>query len=483
MKKIDQTERENGLSSWQLTMMAVGTVIGGSFFLGSAVAFHAAGPSVLLAYILGGVLVYFILFALSEMTVANPHYGSFRTFAAQAFGQGTGFVLGWVYWLGLALGMSSEATAVSILVRSWLPRISVPLLAAGIIIGITLLNLLGVDKLSRLESGLAAVKVLAILSFIVLALVIILGFLPGRRPAGAGGLTGEALFPGGGASVAGSMLIVMFAFSGFEVIGLAASEARHPKITVPKAIRQTVLILVGLYILSAGVLLPLIPTAAINENISPFVAALDRHGFGWAGTALNIVLVTAILSTMLASVFGLGRILRSLADDALAPRWLKDKKDVPTRGILFSGFAMLAGLGVGLLFPNVYLFLVSSGGFAMLFTYAIIMATHIRFRKRNGCPPDGKCQMRGYPYTSWFVLIALILSIFSMPFVPGQAPGLVAGIAMTAFFTAVYAVMRALQSRGRSDDHKKIKLLKTRFLTEAAKEEAVEREDKAHEDK
>lgn len=84
-----------GLSAWQLTMLALGTVIGGSFFLGSSVAIHAAGPSVVITYIVGGVLVYYILFALSEMTVANPDTGSFRTYAAQIFGPGTGFVVGW----------------------------------------------------------------------------------------------------------------------------------------------------------------------------------------------------------------------------------------------------------------------------------------------------------------------------------------------------------------------------------------------------
>jgi L-asparagine transporter-like permease len=68
------------------------------------------------------------------------------------------------------------------------------------------------------------------------------------------------------------------------------------------------------------------------------------------------------------------------------------------------------------------------------------MATHIRFRKRQGCPPDGKCQMWGYPYTSLFVLISLIAAIISMPFVKGQTSGLVAGCVIVAFFTAVYAL-------------------------------------------
>jgi L-asparagine transporter-like permease len=199
--------------------------------------------------------------------------------------------------------------------------------------------------------------------------------------------------------------------------------------------------LVGLYILFILTLLPLIPSAELSEEVSPMVAALSRWGMGWAGTAINFILVTAILSTMMASMFGLGRMMRSVADEGHAPKWLKDEKDVPYRGIIFSGVGMLLGLGAGLFFPRVYLFLISAGGFATLFTYAAILATHIRFRKCNGCPPSGKCQMPGYPYTSWIALISIIVVIISMPFISGQTSGLIAGIIMTVLYAGIYMIM------------------------------------------
>ena len=438
-------KNNKGLSAWQLTMMALGTVIGGSFFIGSSVAIHAAGPSVLISFILGGILVYFILFALSEMTVANPDLGSFRTFAAQYFGPGVGFVVGWVYWSGMVLAMSSEATAVSILIRQWIPNISFSLMGGLIIISVTLLNLLGADKLSKLESGLAVVKLMAVASFIILALLLILGMIPGISSIGAGELVREPLMPGGIKGIAGSMLIVMFSYAGFEIIGLAASETDNPRETVPKAITYTVLCLVGFYIISIAVLLPLIPTANLSEDLSPMVTALTRWGIGWAGTVINLVLITAILSTMLAAMFGLGRMIRSLSNEGLAPKWLRDERNVPYRGILFSGLAMLLGLVLGLLLPRVYLFLICSGGFALLFTYAVIMATHIRFRKRSGCPPEGKCQVPGYPYTSWIVLLSLIIVILSMPFIPGQASGLIAGLIMIVIYSSAYLLIKTLK--------------------------------------
>lgn len=431
-------KREKGLSAWHLTMMALGSVIGGSFFLGSAVAIQAAGPAIIISYILGGILVYFILYALSEMTVANPDSGSFYTFTAQVFGPGAGFVVGWVYWTGMVLAMSSEATAVSILVREWYPNMPISILGGSIIIAVTLVNLLGASKLSKLESSLAIVKVLAVVAFIIISFLLVIGLISRNAPVGLGELRREPFMPGGIKSIAGSMLIVTFAYAGFEVIGLASSEADNPNKTIPKAITYTVISLVALYILSVAAILPLIPTNILNEETSPMVAALNRWGMGWAGTVINVVLITAILSTMLASMFGLGRMMRSVADDGHAPKWLKDRTDVPYRGILFSGFAMLVGLGIGLLFPRVYLFLISSGGFASLLTYAAILATHIRFRKCNGCPPNGKCQMPGFPYTSWIALISIIVIIISMPFISGQASGLIAGIIMTVLYYGIY---------------------------------------------
>ncbi len=443
-------KHEKGLSAWQLTMMAMGCVIGGSFFLGSAVAIQAAGPAILISFILGGILIYFILYALSEMTVANPDSGSFYTFTAKVFGPGAGFVVGWVYWTGMVMAMSSEATAVSILVREWIPNISIPILGSAIIIGTTLVNLLGADKLSKLESSLALVKVFAVIAFIVIGILLIVGLINGVGAVGLGEVAREPLMPGGLRSIPGSMLIVIFSYAGFEIIGLASSEAEDPNKTIPRAIAYTVIGLVGLYILSTLVLLPLIPTAILTEEVSPMVAALSRWGMGWAGTVINFILVTAILSTMMASMFGLGRMMRSVAEEGHAPKWLKEKTDIPFRGILFSGVAMLVGLGAGLFFPRVYLFLISSGGFATLLTYAAILATHIRFRKCNGCPPEGKCQMPGYPFTSWIALIGTIVVIVSMPFISGQGSGLIAGVVMTILYAAIYFIMWITGREGES---------------------------------
>lgn len=440
---------KKGLSAWQLTMLALGTVVGGSFFLGSAIAIKTAGPSIIISYLIGGFLVYIILYSLSEMTVSNPSPGSFRTYSEEIYGPYFGFLVGWVYWTGLVLAMSSEAIAVSLFIRIWVPEISLPILGSTIILAITLLNLLGIEHISKVESSLASIKLLAIIGFIILSLLIIFGFLPGRPPVGIGELARESIFTGGIGGSAGSMIIVMFTYAGFEVIGLASSETKNPEKTIPRAIRYTVIGLVGLYISTILLLLPLIPTNILNDNTSPLVTALNRNGLLWAGNIMNIVLVSAILSTMLAATFGIGRMVRSLAEDGHAPSWIKDKGDIPYRGITFSGLSMLFGLGLGFILPkNIYLFLVSSGGFSLLFAYIIILFTHYKFRKKFGCPPKGKCTLPGYPYTSIFAIISLVIIILSMPLIPGQGSGLLAGILLIILYSLIYLIKNYLHKSG-----------------------------------
>lgn len=452
--------KEGGLSVWHLTMLALGTVVGGSFFLGSAIAIRTAGPSIIISYLLVGALVYIILTALSEMTVAEQLPGSFRTYSKRMFGSLVGFVVGWVYWTGLILAMSSEATAASLLIRSWLPTISLPLTSILIIIAVTLLNLLGAKILTTLESGLALIKLSAIVAFILIGLALIFGLTPNRTAIGIGALATEPLLPGGLSGLAGSMLIVMFTYAGFEMIGLAASEAEDAHSTIPRAIKYTVLGLVGLYSFAILVLLPLIPTAVLTEDVGPFVAALDRVGISWVANIMNIILIIAILSTMLAAMFGLGRMVRSLAKEGSAPSWLKDKGDVPFRGIIFSGIGMVAGMGLAYILPSeIYVFLVSSGGFSLLFTYVIIMATHYKFRKKQGCPPTGNCQLTGYPYTSLAALFFLIAIISSMPLISGQASGLIAGLILVGFYTLSYIALKTYSLIKSNENISLIKIL------------------------
>lgn len=428
---------KNNIKALDLTMLALGTIVGGSFFLGSAIPIKTSGPSVIIAYVLGGLLVYLILLALSEMTVAESLPGSFRSFAQEYLGPWIGFTVGWQYWTGMVLAMSSEAVAVSIFLKEWFPNISIVLFGSIIIMITTVINLLGTDKLSKLESIMAAVKILSILGFIIIAFGLISGIFFEKQinvhPL-------ESMFwPSGIRGFAGSMLIVMFTYAGFEIIGLAASEVENPHKNVPKAINMTVLLLSGLYIVSIFCILSLVPYKNLTENVSPLVAALSYQGIHWASNIINVILVIAILSTMFAASFGIARMLNSLANEGYAPKWIRDKKDIPFKCIICSGAAMLIAFLSSFVLPEkVYVFLVSSGGYSLIFAYLIIALTHYKFRKSKGCPPKGNCQLPGYPYTSYVMIVFLFLIIITMPFIKGQGSGLLAGLVLTLFYSLCY---------------------------------------------
>jgi AAT family amino acid transporter len=359
--------------------------------------------------------------------------------------------------------MSSEATAAALLLRSWIPQFSLASLAVAIVIGVILLNLVGAAVFSRLETSLASIKLAALVVFLGLAAALIFGVFPHRAPVGLGVLRTAAFFPGGVGGIAGSMLLVMFAYAGFEVIGLAASETGDPQRTVPRAILYTTVSLVGLYILVVAALLPLVPTGGLNTTVSPLVAALGARGLGVAAGTVNVILVTAIISTMLAATFGLGRMVRSLAGAGHAPAILLDRGEVPVRGILFSGLAMLAGVSLAFLLPKrVYIFLVSSGGFSLLFVYLVILLCHYRFRRRLGCPPRGHCQLAGFPYTSWIGIAGLVVIIVTMPLIPGQGAGLAAGLSLVVLYALCYLMLFRLPQAARSPAAPAAKPLKAR---------------------
>lgn len=444
-----QREPRPGLGVWELVLMALGSVVGGSFFLGTAIILREAGPATVIAFAVGAVLSLLILRALAELTVRSPAHGSFREYAEQAFGPGAGFVVGWVYWTGMMLAMSSEATAVAIFLRLWTPGLPIWLLSGTVIVLVTVLNLLAPGLFGKLESLMAGIKIGAIVLFILIGLALVVGLLPGAGARGLAAVRAEPVLPGGLAGVLGSMLLVMFCYAGFEVLGLAAPDARDPERMVPRAINLTTLLLVLLFMGVAVLLVLLLPLGLISMDVAPTVAALNYRGWRLAASGLNLVVMSASLSTMLAAIYGLGRMLQSLAEERQAPAIFGrvSKDGVPRPALLLSGVGMLTGSVLAYVLPKqVYLFLASSGGFSLLFAYLAIMMSQVRLRSRAGCPTGG-CLMPGYPVSAWGGIAALVVIIVSMPLIPGQGAGLYAGLGLVATFSLAYLVLARSRRR------------------------------------
>lgn len=449
-------------------MLALGTIVGGSFFLGTAVVLHNAGPGALLAFAFGGLVTYLVLTALSELTVSRPTHGSFRAYAHMAFGPMASFVVGWLYWAGLVLALSSEGIASAMFARLWLPNVPVWPIALAVILAVTLLNLMDVRSFAVIESAMAAVKLLAVAAFILLGIALVAGIV-GSGP-GAGGVAGpggaapapapgpafagQPLLPRGIGGLAGSLLLVLFSYAGFEVLGLAAPEAKDPGRTVPRAVIWTVIGLVTLYVGTVAVVLYFLPAAAIEEEVSPMVSLLRLTGFPALAAGLNLIVMTAAISTMLAAMYGLSRMLYSLAEEGQAPAFLKQltPPGIPRNAILVSSAGMMVGVVLSYILPRgVYVFLVSSAGFALLFSYLMILLSQLVLRTREGCKP-GACAMPAFPWATWLGIVLLVGAIAFMPLVPGQGPGLIAGVGMLLFFALAYMLLIRRPEHDETDD-------------------------------
>lgn len=121
---MNQLQRK--MKSRHLFMISLGGVIGTGLFLNSGYTISAAGPGgTLLAYLIGGLIMYLVMICLGELSVAMPVSGSFQVYATKFIGPGTGFAVGWLYWLTWVVSVGSEFTASGLLMQRWFPDVSV----------------------------------------------------------------------------------------------------------------------------------------------------------------------------------------------------------------------------------------------------------------------------------------------------------------------------------------------------------------------
>lgn len=251
-------ELNRSLKARHLTMISVGGVIGAGFFLGAGAAIARTGPSVVLAYLIGGVITLFIMLLLAEMAVARPVSGSFESYARTAFGPWCGFITGWTYWLAFLIGPASEAIAAGTFLNLWFPGVPVWLFCLVIASSLTAINMVGVHFFGEVEFWLSLVKVVALLAFIV-AGCYSLG-LDNASPASISHPTDSgSFFAGGLPGFLGAMLMVIFSFGGTEAIGTAAGESENPQRDIPRTLRGTVVRILLLYVGSLTVLLLVLP--------------------------------------------------------------------------------------------------------------------------------------------------------------------------------------------------------------------------------
>lgn len=414
--EAEQGGLERKMETRHLTMISLGGVIGTGLFLSSGYTIHQAGPlGAIIAYGIGSMLVYFVMLSLGELSVAMPYAGSFHLYAKRFIGPGTAFTIAVLYWLNWAVALASEFTAAGLLMQRWFPDSPAWIWSAAFIAVVFMLNILSVRLYGESEFWFASIKVFAIIVFIVIGLLAMFGAIP------IAGYDHAPLFenfyndgwlPNGVIPIFSTLLTVVFAFSGTEVVGVAAGETKDPAQAIPKAVHTTVLRLAIFFIGSIAVMSALIPWHRSGVDTSPFVLVFQSIGMPFAGDVMNFVVLTAVLSAANSGLYVCSRMVWSLAQEGMIPRVLGKTNfhGVPVFAVLFSmAGSLLALLSSVVAASTVYLALVAVSGLATLVVWASVSVCHLRFRKQwldqGHSADDLKYRAPGFP----FVPIAAIV--------------------------------------------------------------------------
>ncbi len=413
-----------GLNARLLNMIAIGGAIGTGIFLASGNAIYMAGPGgTMLAYLITGLMVFFLMTSLGEMAAYMPSTGSFYIYASRFVDPALGYALGWNYWYNWAITIASEISAASLVMHFWFPTSSPFIWCFSFLTIVVGVNALSTRSFGEAEYWFSFIKVAVIIIFIIAGTAMLLGATH-YQPGGFKNWTiGDAPFHGGWLAVISAFMIAGFSFQGTELIGIAAGESENPRETIPKATKQIFWRILLFFILSIFIISLLIPytapeLAASNVEMSPFTLVFHEYGIPFAASLINAVILIAILSAGNSGMYASTRMLWYLSRQGHAPSVLgkTNHRGVPIPALIATTLvAMLAFLTS--LFGNgiVYFWLISASSLSGFIAWAGIAISHYRFRKAylaqgldlKNLPYVAK----GYPVAPLFALTLCLIVI------------------------------------------------------------------------
>jgi L-asparagine transporter-like permease len=438
----------------QIAMMAMGSAIGVGLLLGSTVTIRLAGPGVIVTYIFGALIALVMGYALAEMAVMHPVAGSFGVFADRYLSPWSGFAVRATYAFVQILAIGAEVTAVGIYFAFWFPNVPSWLWVVGIAAVLVAINTAHVGVFGELEYWFALIKVVAILAFIAVGLVLVTGI--GPRPAtGIHHLVDDpgGFLPNGWRGVWLALTLVITSYMGIEGIAVTAGEAEHPETTIPRAMRSMVLRLILFYVLAIAVMLMMTPWRELAESGggvtgSPFVRAFAAIGIPSAAGAMNLVVISAAVSSANSNLYMTARMLLSLARSGYAPRSLGVVSDagVPLRAVATASAGVGAAILLAIFAPaNAFLALYGTAVAGMLFIWMVILVTYLRFRTALTPAELARLPIR-MPFhraAAWFGILSLAAISATTFFVDGLQYSVVFFLPFLALMSIAYARMRA----------------------------------------
>ncbi|KLJ03699.1 amino acid permease [Streptomyces sp. KE1] len=440
---------QRGLGARQIQMIAIGGAIGTGLFLGAGKAISKAGPSLILAYAIAGLVIFIIMRALGELLMYRPVSGSFSEYAREFIGPFAGFVTGWTYWLFWVVTGITEVTAAAQYMTYWF---DVPQWVSALLFTIILYgaNLISVKIFGELEFWFSMVKVTAIVGMILICVgILTLGFSDAGDTATVAHLWNQGgFFPEGIGGTLMTLQIVMFAFLAVELVGVTAGESKGPEKTLPKAINTVPWRIAVFYVGALVMILSVVPWTEFQPGISPFVAAFEKMGLGVGAAIVNFVVLTAALSSCNSGMYSTGRMLRDLALNGQGPKFFTrlTRSGTPLVGTTFSAALMMVGVWINYQWPGeAFNYVVSFATISGMWAWVMILVCQIRYRAKadRGELPVSSFRAPGAPFTSWFALCFLALVVVMMGIDPDTRISLYCAPLWAAILLVSYRVLRA----------------------------------------
>lgn len=426
-KPIKDAGYNRGLKDRHVQLIALGGIIGSCYFLGTGEVINLVGPAVFIAYILGGLIIYLTMLCMGELAVAIPISGSFVTYTSDFISPSVACGVGWSYWISWVAYIPAECVAGGIIMEMF-TGVNGYIWAICFGLLITYINLAKVDTFGEIEFWLALIKIVALMGFVILALLIFFGIIHDGDTKGLVGtkyLLGEGgLLPNGVMSLLTAMVLLLVNYQGSEIIGLAAGESENPARMIPHAIRNVTFRILFIYIIPVFCLVLIFPWQKAGLSNSVFADALNFHGLKWAGIVTSFVTLSATLSCANSGFYGTVRSLNALARDGMAPQTFAkfNNKSIPQNAVIATLIGVWILLGVGYFFgqTQLYIALLLVSGFTGTLAWISLCLSQINFRKRlyqaGYTIKDLRYSTPFSPYTGIVAIILMVIALFFLAF-------------------------------------------------------------------
>lgn len=442
---MEDGKLNRGLKARHIELIALGGTIGVGLFMGSASTIKWAGPSVLLAYALAGIVMFWVMRIMGEMLFLEPVTGSFATYAHKYVSPYAGYLTAWCYWfLWVTVGMA-EVTAIGIYVAYWFPDIPqwIPALAGVAIVATA--NLAAVKYYGEFEFWFALIKVVAIVAMLIIGTgMIFFGLGNGGVPIGFANLYSHGgFFAGGLEGFLFALCLVTASYQGVELVGITAGEAEDPKNTLRKAIKNIIWRILIFYVGAIFVIVTIYPWNQIGAIGSPFVMTFAKVGIVAAAGIINFVVLTAAMSGCNSGIYSAGRMLYTLAENGQAPKFFGrvSASGVPQNSIMTTIACLLIGVIFNVIAPDskLFLYIYSASILPGMIPWFVLAISQLKFRKRWANEmKDHPFKSPLFPISNYATIIFLSLVLIGMWFNADTRVSLIVGAVFCTVVTVGY---------------------------------------------